>query len=231
MATGQVVRLVNEGDTPFRDMYANQPVNIPPHGQLFVDWDAMCLWLGHPDANDFDPRNRVRVAEYHRLRSRYGVDAQSLEQSLSGIPVDADDLFNSMRPKLAAYDTATEQRIVTVADDPAGDSLTPSLITPGSDTNSQQLILARMTQMEAEMTNLRAQLAQSARAEQARNDAQPIPQDNPDMADMNATLRVGGSNIPGTIIESTEPDTTSPRPPARTTPSEDTPSRVRVSQG
>lgn len=225
MASGDVVRLVNEGDTPFTDMYGSRPYSIPVGGQLMVDYDAVCLWLGHPQANDYDPRNRVRTQEYHRLRSRYGVDAQELEMQLQKLPVDTDELFQRLRPSLAAYDMAGD-RIVTVADDPSGDSLSPAIDTSG---DSQQLIMARMAQMEREMNDMRVQLAANARTEQALNDAQPIPVDNPDLIDDTRTS-AGPPAIVGTIIDSTPADPAqAPRPTPRTTPGEDTPNRVRVS--
>lgn len=225
MQSGDVVRLVNEGDTAFKDSLNSREYIIPPGGQLFVDFDAMCLWLGHPEANDFDPRNRVRVAEYHRLRGRYGVDAKALEQTLQGIAVDADELFQQLRPKLAAYDSAGGQ-ILTVADDPSGDSLHAP---PEDMGDNQSLILARMAQLEQEIANLRAQSANNQRTEQALNDAMPLSNDNPDLSP--DQLPVGASGIPGTIITSSPEPQSAPRPPARTAPGEDTPTRVRVSGG
>lgn len=226
MQSGDVVRLVNEGDTPFKDSLNSREYIIPPGGQLFVDFDAMCLWLGHPDANDFDPRNRVRVAEYHRLRGRYGIDAKALEQTLQGIAVDADELFQQLRPKLAAYDSAGGQ-ILTVADDPSGDSLHAP---PEDIGDNQSLILARMAQLEQQLADMKAQAANNDRREQALNDAMPLASDNPDLAP--DQLPVGASGIPGTVItqQSSEPQS-APRPPARTSPGEDSPSRVRVSGG
>lgn len=222
MASGQVIRLVNEGDTAFVDAYNSQPFTIPPHGNLFVDWDAMCLWLGHPEANDFDPRNRVRVAEYARLRCRYGVDARALQQTLDGVAFNDDDLFQQMRPKLSAYDASSGQQILTVADDPSGDSLSPSIEPSG---NNMDAILARLSAMEQESANLRAQLAANQRTEQALNDAQPIPIDDSGMT----PPPLQPADIAGTITESPAEPSVAPRPPTRTTPSEDTPTRVRVS--
>lgn len=226
MASGQVIRLVNEGDSDFKDMYGSQPYSIPAGGQMFVDYDAMCLWLGHPEANDFDPRNRVRLAEYQRLRSRYGVDAKNLEQTLAGIPVDSDELFRKMRPKLSAYDASTGTQILTVADDPDGMLLTKA---PDVTGDNQALILARMQQMEQEMAGLRSALAQQDRTRQALDDATPITNDNPDLADVESNIHVGTtSNIPGTV---TSPDAVdaAPRPEPRQAPGEDSPSRVRIS--
>lgn len=232
MASGQVIRLVNEGDSDFRDMYGSQPFVIPAGGQMFVDFDAMCLWLGHPDANDFDPRNRVRLAEYQRLRGRYGVDAKGLELTLANLPADTEDLFRKMRPKLVAYDASSNTQIITVADDPDGTTLSP---TPDS-TDNQGLILARMQQMEQEMAGLRTQLAQQDRTRRALDDATPIGTDNPnpDMADMSSGVHVGSqSNIPGTVVTPPgSPDDTTdsaPRPEPRQTPGEDSPTRVRIS--
>lgn len=226
MASGQVIRLVNEGDSDFRDMYGSQPYVIPAGGQMFVDYDAMCLWLGHPEANDFDPRNRVRLAEYQRLRGRYGVDAKSLEQTLANVPTDSDELFRRMRPKLAAYDASTNTQIITVADDPDGMTVNREP-EPG---DNQGLILARMQQMEQEMAGLRTQLAQQERSRQALDDATPITNDNPDLADMSAGPPMGHNpGIPGTVITSPDNADSAPRPEPRQSPGEDSPSRVRIS--
>lgn len=224
MATGDVVILINEGDEDFVDLYNGRQYRIPAGGRLMVDWDAMCLWMGHPDANDLDPRNRVRTAEFHRLRTRYGVDARALDFQMQKLPFDADSMFESMRPRLAAYDSA-EQRIVTVSDDPTGETLN---VPPPMPTD-QNVILARMAQMEQELANLRAQQAQIARAEQAKNDAQPISTDSPDLTD--GHIEPHATGIIGTITEqpSAAPPQAPNRPDPRTAPGEDSPTRVRVS--
>lgn len=204
MASGDVIRLSNVGDQDFTQSFNGRSYTIPAHGQLMVDYDAMCLWLGHPDANDFDPRNRVRVQEYTRLRGRYGVDAKALELSIDHTPFDETELFHTMKPSLEAFDMAGN-RLLTVADDPDGDFLS----TPEPSTTSDVgLLMARLQANEQETANLRHQLAMMQRKEQATNEAQPIATD-----------------IPGTV--STEPSK-APEPPARTTTGEDTPTRIRV---
>jgi hypothetical protein len=222
MASGDVVRLVNVGDSDFVDRFNGREFRIPAHGQLMVDWDAMCLWLGHPDANNFDPRNRVRLQEYERIRTKYGVDARSLEMSLEKVPFDADDLFRAMRPPLEAYDMA-EQRILTVADDPNGDFLAPSVAAQGG--ADMSVILARLQSMEQEQANLRQQLAMAQRREQALDEAQPIDPDAPSPVSQN-------QGIPGTVLEPEDPyrPLSSPRDPAVSEPTEDQPTRIRVTQ-
>ena len=223
MASGDVIRLVNVGDADFNDMFNGRSYKVPAHSQLMVDWDAMCLWLGHPDANNFDPRNRVRVLEYERIRTRYGVDARSLEMSLDKTPFDADDLFRAMRPALEAYDMADE-RILTVADDPNGDFLAP-IASTNQPSGDMTVILARLQAMEQEQANLRSQLAMAQRREQALNDAQPLDSDAPQPVNQN-------QGIPGTVIEPEDPYAvpSSPRDPAVSEASEDLPSRIRVTQ-
>lgn len=218
-----IVRIHNAGDTTFTDMFNGQPFSIPPGGDEFIDFDAMCLWLGHPEANNNDPRNRVRVAEYQRLRTRYGVSAQELQLNMNGQQVDTNELFDQMRPKLEVYDTQGKP-IITVADDPDGTLLTAKPETAPS----QELILSRMQQMEQEMAALRSELAQRERTAASLNDAQPIDADRPTAPPPNTTL-----NIPGAITV-TQPDepvdpTSAPRPQPRTAPGEDAPTRVRVS--
>jgi hypothetical protein len=218
MASGEVIRIHNVGDTDFVDAFNGRPYRIPANGQLMVDFDAMCLWLGHPDANDFDPRNRVRLAEYERIRSRYGIDARALELSLDKIPFDSDDLFRAMRPKLECFNMAGD-RVLTVADDPDGDLLVPDT---SEATSEIGLLTARLQAMEVEQRNLRQQLASQQRTQTALDDAQPIGEDiNPDSPPP-------PKDIIGTVTESAPAK--APTPPARTTPSEDKPTRVRVSQ-
>jgi hypothetical protein len=224
MATGDVVRLVNVGDTDYVDAFNGRRYEIKAHSQLMVDFDAMCLWLGHPDANNFDPRNRVRLQEYERIRTKYGVDAKALEMSLDKTPFDAEALFEAMRPPLEAYDMA-DQRILTVADDPNGDFLAPA-VAAAKTGGDMTVIMARLQSMEQEQANLRSQLAMAQRREQALNDAQPI---NDDDAPRVVTQDQG---IPGTIATPEDPYATpsAPRDPAVNEPSEDLPSRIRVTQ-
>ena len=222
MASGDVVRLVNVGDRDYVDAYNGRSYVIPAHGQMMVDWDAVCLWLGHPDANDFDPRNRVRVYEYQRLREKYGVDAEALRLSINGTPFDAEALFEAMRPPLEAYDMA-DTRIMTVADDPNGDFLAP--VVAASTSGDMSTIMARLQTMEQEQANLRQQLAMAQRREQALNDAQPIDPDAPKVVSQD-------QGIPGTVTETTDlvGPSMAPRDPAVSEPTEDKPSRVRVVQ-
>lgn len=220
MASGDVIRLMNVGDVDFVDRFNGREYTIRAHGQLMVDFDAMCLWLGHPEANDFDPRNRVRVAEYARLRGKYGVDAKALEMTLTKTPFDPDQLFEAMRPPLEAYDMA-DQRILTVADDPSGEFLAP-LVAARQGGDSTALLMSRMQANEQETANLRQQLAQAQRREQALNDAQPIDEDvSPVSQDQ---------GIPGTVIESDDSPRTAPRDPAVSETGEDAPTRIRVTQ-
>ena len=224
MASGDVIRLVNVGDTDFVDAFNGRRFEIRAGGQLMVDFDAMCLWLGHPDANNFDPRNRVRVYEYDRLRVRYGVDAQGLKNSLDDVAFDSEDLFRQMRPQLEAYDMA-DQRIMTVADDPNGDFLAPvaASATPSAD---MTVILARLQSMEQEQANLRQQLAMAQRREQALNDAQPIDSDAPRAVSQD-------QGIPGTVATKEDPYKvagSAPRDPVVSDPGEDAPTRIRVTQ-
>jgi hypothetical protein len=228
----EVVRIVNQGSQPYVDYFNSSKYVIPPGKELLVDFDAMALWLGHPAANNFDPRNRVRVQEYQRLRVRYGVESRSLELSTAGQAVDADQLFKEMRPPLEVFD-ASGAPIITVADDPEGTFVAP----PDPATQPQSdiaLIMARLQQTEQEMADLRSELARRDRAENALNEADPIHTDSSGTPPPVGTPPAvpTRSDIPGSI-PAPPPDPTSPtqapRPPARETPGEDSPTRVRVS--
>ena len=225
----EVVRIVNTGPTDYVDYFDSVKYRVPAGGQLLVDFDAMALWLGHPAANNFDPRNRVRVQEYQRLRIRYGVEARSLEMSQAGQPHDPEALFHTMKPSLEVF-SASGEPIITVADDPDGTFLSP----PDESTQSSDmaLVMARLHQMEQETADLRAQLARQQRADLALTEADAIEHDESGVPPAVATR----SDIPGSINvtepdPNAEPPTAAPRGPSRSTPGEDSPTRVRVSGG
>lgn len=223
---GEVVRIRNVGKEDFVDMYGNQPYRIRAGSESIVPFDAMALWLGHPAANNVDPRNRVRVSEYARLRTRYGA-------------YDNPDLWEQNKPKLECFTIDTGEPIITVVDDPDGDTLVPESV-PGSD---QAFILARMKQMEEEMAALRnaLQVEQNAAAAERMGIAQP---DTPAPHEIFQPATTPTPDVPGTIPAADDAAAreatgtgqvvtkiVAPRPPARTKVGEDTPTRVTVGQG
>lgn len=71
--SSMTVRIANQGDEPYTDRYDNTSYTIPAGGDLFVPWDAVCLWLGDPRRKNLSPSRRERVEETDRLMARRGI--------------------------------------------------------------------------------------------------------------------------------------------------------------
>jgi hypothetical protein len=105
------VRIVNRNpEEPFIGKYDGDYLTIPAGGEKIVPEDVMFVWMGNP-ALENDGRTNERREVYFRLASLYHA------RTLTGIDVDA-------FPMLEAY-TEDGERIITVLDDPEGDSLVP----------------------------------------------------------------------------------------------------------
>lgn len=110
--TLNVVRVTNDGDTDFNDMYASQPYSIPAGQDNFIPFDAVCLWLGDPRTRDLGPRDKHRTKEFHRVMQRTGA-------------YDHDKgWFDDHRPQLTVHTTAGVM-VPMVASDPYGDGANP----------------------------------------------------------------------------------------------------------
>lgn len=138
-----IVRINNVGTEEFIDKYDGATYRIPVGGETMVPLDAVILWCGHPEANDADPRNRVRQMEWERLRTRYGVYEET-------------EKLAHLFPKLEVWGL-DGTRVVTVLDDPEGVKTTTE---KAPDTAEK-----RLAQLEAEIRVLRNALAETAAAE------------------------------------------------------------------
>lgn len=138
-----VVYLDNVGPTDFLGVYASQRYPIPAGTRTIVPYFAMCLWMGDPRAVDVNDRDRYRLWEWERLRTKYGA---------------YDDMaaWEANKPKLVATSLAGEV-LVTVVDDPEGDHLKSSTVNVAE----QQSIRDAMRAMQANIQRLEAELART----------------------------------------------------------------------
>lgn len=225
LTESDVVIITNESDRVFSDRFDGREFTIQPGREAIIPFAALCLWLGHPYANNYDPRNRVRVMEHQRLRTRYG----AFDDIIRGLT--ADQLWELNRPRLAAR-TYEGEAVITVVDDPDGNFLAPPDESGTSDQSQLALIMATIQRQERELNALKAQAAASQRRDSALYDAEPTSDDAPEMVNPHQPR----PDIPGSVVDhpiiNPAPDdesTVAPRPPVRTSPSEDTPTRVVVS--
>ncbi len=225
MADQSIVKILNTGTTDHTDWYNGTQYTIPAGQEVLLPYDLMCLWLGHPKANNFNPQNRVRVMEYERLRLKYGIEARALEMAKDGVPVEPDSLWDKMRPSLEVHDIEGNV-IFTVADDPDGTTLRP-LEEEATGENQIALILSELQEQKRRTQILESELAQRRRTDSALMDAAPIGEDE-------SPIPPTRSDIVGTVEldpEHPEAPKVKPRGKARTEVGEDTPERVRVSGG
>lgn len=139
----QMVRIKNEGATVFQAKYAGQRYNLTPGADTFIPWEAACLWFGHPYAVDVpgDKRKRYRTDELRRLFVKYGVYERHDE---------AGDKF----PQVSVWDIASQERILTVVDDPEGKNLNPAAITQADNEGLQ----AQLKSMQEQMAIMQARI-------------------------------------------------------------------------
>lgn len=140
---GDVIRLRNIGDTEFRQQYGGKLYRIPPGSEAIIAFEAMCLWMGHPDAVDIDAKRRYRSDELRRLYVKWGV-------------YENHHLAEQLFPKLRAFDIDGEP-IITVIDDPEGRHLTPDV----QSRLERDDLREQMAAMQKQMAALQAQLAQA----------------------------------------------------------------------
>lgn len=162
MATmGDVVRITNQGTDEFRQKHGGRLYRIPPGSTAIVSFEAMCLWLGHPDAVDIDKKRRFRSDEFRRLCVKWGVyEHHNL----------ADERF----PKLLVEDIEGD-RIITVVDDPEGKHLTPDVQTRAERDRLQD----QMQAMQRQMAALQAQIQQQSQDDAAKVAAGDTRTDEP----------------------------------------------------
>lgn len=160
-AMGDVVRITNQGTEEFRQRYGGKLYRIPPGSTAIVSFEAMCLWLGHPDAIDIDKKRRYRSDELRRLHVKWGV-------------YEHHDRAAELFPKLLVEDI-DGNRIITVVDDPEGRHLTPDVQTRAERDRLQE----QMAAMQRQMAALQAQLQQQNNEDAAKVAAGDTRTDTP----------------------------------------------------
>lgn len=157
MATsGDMMRVVNVGDKDFTDSWDGNKFSIPAGSEKFIPFDAIEVWLGHPDAMDTSENNRVRLAEYTRLRVRYGA-------------YEFDDRWEENKPHLEVY-TLDGERITTVIDDPEGEGINPNTQTQ----LENRLLSEQLHRMEEQMKVLKNQLGDQDRGDNRSTEVAPV---------------------------------------------------------
>lgn len=108
----RTVKVLNVGDEPYRDKYANVRYEIPAGADAFVPFDAVCLWLGDPRMKNLSAQRRDRVREVKRLMNRCGVLDNALET------------LQERRPQLKVFTTEGVE-VPMVVDAPDGPAVDP----------------------------------------------------------------------------------------------------------
>lgn len=209
---GEVVKVLNKGESDFRDGWDGQQYTIKPGQDAFVPYDAILNWLGNPAAIDYSESQRDRLSEYTRLRVRYGA-------------YENDGAWEDNKPSLEVF-TLDGKRITTVVDDPEGLDITPEI-----QTKRENMLLAdRLALLEEELKQVRSQQAEEVRASEAERNAANVTGDRPSSARTEPSSQPAkpfGADRSGTKLED-EPKESNPREAGEGDVEEDGPTRVKV---
>lgn len=166
--SSQVVFAENAGPTSFSQEYANARYVCDPGQRILIPWDAMCLWMGHPDAIDIDEKRRYRTEEFERLCVKWGVYEHHDRAKNNWV----DDKGNShppMFPQLVITKIEDSSRVVTVVDDPEGKHLTPAVQSAADKARMEDQMDAMRRQMAAMQVQM-VEMQQANAAEFAGSD-------------------------------------------------------------
>lgn len=180
-----IVKVVNNDPVPLDVMWNSKKFRLEPGRDQFIPAACAFNWFGDPRSTNIyqsiqTPEGMVyfvpdRLSEVRRLRIKYGAGLGGDETTLEGIPV---------VPQVEVW-TAGGDRVLTVLDDPAGDSVTPALITTGSEAETRKLIASQQRQID-ELMKLNGMTASDGEA--ATEDELP-----PDSGDLTSLLDNAGS--------------------------------------
>lgn len=150
-----IVRLVNEGDRPFRMRYGPlEWLHLDAGQETAVIEEVAWHFLGRWWMDNSNPRLRERANEYQRLRTLYG-------------SYESDETWEQNRPRIIAY-TMSGERITTVVDDPDGNA------NQGPTPMSRELNLeSQLAHMQGQILKLQAEVDRKVRSDEAT--AQPAP--------------------------------------------------------
>lgn len=162
----ELVRCHNLGSTELRLAYNSRLFKVPAGGQMFIPAEAAVIHFG-----DWTQRGDRRMEEYRRIRGHHGcVPGESYEDTPGADRIPSDVLWEQRRPQVELY-TVTDEKIVTVMDDPTGETLGAV----GAPDDDKERILAAL---QAQLNRLEAELA----AERSSAPTSPAPVDTPENA-------------------------------------------------
>lgn len=162
--SSQVVFAENVGPRPFSQEYANARYICDPGQRILIPWEAMCLWMGHPDAVDIDPKRRYRTEEFERLCVKWGVYEHHNRAKEEWYDDKGNGPFAPLFPQLVITRIEDNTRVITVVDDPEGKHLTPAVQSAADKARLEDQLAAMRAQMAA-----MAQQMTAMQSEQAAN--------------------------------------------------------------
>lgn len=173
------VRLVNPGPGAFKSRFEGRWYEIREGGDMICDERMMWQWMGRPfarDKNDGGPEDRFRTEEFLRLKALYGLDyAEHEDRSGGKIIKSAEERWEEGKPRIEAYRLDGE-RIVTVLDDPDGDTMTAvDNVAKHEATNAD----ARIDELRAEIQQLQKLMAEGRMDLQPVGSLDDVPDDGP----------------------------------------------------
>lgn len=170
------VKVTNVGTTTFKGGHAGKTFVIAPGESRFVQWDAVCRWVGNPFAVNVgdDRATHWRTGEADRLSTLYGTysDPWTTEDEhevfMEGAPpgmkpmryvLGTDGKYHHPHlPQLEVRDSH-DKVLKTVLADPEGADITPAQATTIAERSALEDQLAEVRRLQAQ---LQLQLAQNA---------------------------------------------------------------------
>jgi len=152
MTETALVIVKNNAPTRFRAKYARQVYEIEPDATRMVPYHAAVTWFGDPRAVNKGSKHstQFRQKECDRISVRYGLHGDSWRDP-------ATDVLHENLPDIELFDLATNDKIVTIIEDPSGDHLTPDT----SSIREQRDLEATVTHLQRQLTALEAQIEQT----------------------------------------------------------------------
>lgn len=220
MSEQVAVRITNVGPKKLRLEYANQTWHIEPGTDAIAPYLAACYWFGDPRAVDVGHARSThyRSNEIDRLSVLYGVYAEPFWVDEDGVMREEERIDEHRRnpampyvnrrhpylPQVEVYDLTTNERILTVIDDPEGNENTPR-------TNDQLESAAMADQiraMQQQMNALASRLAQTdpSAAQAVLAQAPPTPNFTGAVDTEAITARLEGDGTDEGHLADPEPD-------------------------
>lgn len=159
MGPGTVLEVHNLSDKEFVDSWGNTVWRIPAGGKNIVPFEAVCLWFGHPEAVDLDPRNMFRHEEHMRMRVKYGV-------------YEKDELESTNFPTVRVFDLDGTP-VTTVVQDPSGTTLSKN----AAELTERRALQEQMAELHRQLEVMQAYV-NSQQGEGAVS--VPVPETTPD---------------------------------------------------